>query len=495
MSPSSRTTTRKASRGLPRLLDWSVAAAAPGVATGLATDVGAADQLASPPPPDDPPPESRRRAVQPPDTADLPHAPHAVILADGAGEPVAELQWTEEVVATAADRAGALWRSRQQRGWSSAAEGDGWLLMQLDAIAAAGPAALPALLAHWDQALEAAGAHAVAGVALALGCMGTRAPLGALLARVEQLALDDVPRGRAVTDALVDSPHPDLGVFARAALASAHPIARALGVEVLARLHALTPAELDAALAADLAPVAAAAARSVLRLPPEEARVHIGGLHRCLGAAHPTVAWEAARALTILGLDDALEEVRRGRLQLLGANAVLLLAMAGDGNDAGVLAQRMAGALVTPAHLEALARYGHAETWAFLLDALEQPELVDAAVAALCFLFGTVVEVDALEVPHAWRSALRSQAFDREVRYRNGAPWSAMRVVEAVHEGALPARWVQQDADELAIRLRLGHVPTIEGFVEPARARLRPFLDQAGHHAGRLGEGRWARFR
>lgn len=487
-----------ATRGRPALLPWSSAST-----VSVAGNAG--ERMKAP---DEPVPEptQEHRLEEPPalplpaatlsrqpEPGDLPGIKPAVSLAADAPDAVTEARWIEGVVHTAIDRAAGVIRARRQRAWSAAAADDEILFEQIDAVAAAGKPAHEALLAFWDQAMESPHPSGAAAVATALASLEGPEALSALLPKMEALSRDDSARGRAIAEALASSPHPEVASFARMLTASPHPIARAAGVEVLASLRAISPEELGLFLTEGSPAVLAAGARSVLRSDPKESVALLPVLRKWLGLPYPDVVWEAARALLILGHRDPLDEAREGRLRLdrLGARGPLLLAMAGTAVDAPLLAKLVERTMMTPAHIGSLGRFGHAGMWAFFVHALEQTDLSDAAADALVNLFGEVVDPAEAEDPNAWRAALKARPFDIGTRWRGGEPWSAAAVVADARAGKAPRHVLQQDVDELAVRLRMMKVANLDGLVAPAKACLDSFLGEAERAVGRATVGAW----
>jgi hypothetical protein len=473
-----------ATRGLPAVLSWAQEAPEEAPRTDPTPALTPERVEASAPSP---------RGITPPPREDLPALPPPVALADEGGEPVPYRRWLESVVHTAADRAGSAIRSRALRAFSRGAEADEVLFAQLDAIAACGPAARDALLAHWDIALESPHVHGNAAVASALAAFDGPEGLSALLPKLEQMPPDDAPRGRAVAEALGGSPHPELVSFARLLLVSRHPVARAVGVEVLGARRLLGAEELGRVLVDGSPPVLSAAARAVAAAEPKDVAALLPLLEAWVGLPFPDVVWESARAALLLGSAGPLLDLRQGRVRLdsLGARGVLLLALAGDASDGPLLEGLLARSTLTPAHLEALARFGHPGTWSFLVFALAQEELTDAASQALAFVFGDLVEPLELGNPVAWTAAIAAKGFDGRQRLRRGEPWSASALHQDLQRGEAPRRQMQADADELALRLGLGASVELGGLATAARLALRTFLDGAARHLDRVPSGGW----
>lgn len=486
---------RVATRDRSALLSWSSESdSTVGVADNAGPRMMAPDEPEPEPSDEQPALPSRAGTLsRQPEPGDLPGIKPPVSLAAETPDAVTDARWIEGVVHTAIDRAAGVVRARRQRAWSAAAEVDEILFEQIDAIAAAGKPALEALLAFWDQAMDSPHPFGAAAVATALASLEGPKALSALLPKMEALPRDDTVRGRAIAEALASSPHPEIASFARMLATSPHPIARATGVEVLASLRAISPEELGLFLTEGSPPVLAAAARSVLRSDPKETVALLPVLRKWLGLPYSDVVWEAARTLLILGHRDPLDETREGRLQLhrLGARGPLLLAMAGTALDAPLLAKLVERTKMTPAHLGSLSRFGHAGMWAFFVHALEQAELSDAAANALVNLFGELVDPTESEDPNAWRAALKAKHFDVATRWRGGEPWSASALVADARKGKAPRHVLQQDVDELAVRLRMTKVANLDGLATTAQASLDAFLGEADRAVGRAAKGAW----
>lgn len=79
---------------------------------------------------------------------------------------------------------------------------------------------------------------------------------------------------------------------------------------------------------------------------------------------------------------------------------------------------------MTPAMLDAVARFGHAGTWAFLANYLVDPMLAPAASRALATLFGDCVSGDDRLDANVWELAIAKLGLDPRNRYRRGRVWS-----------------------------------------------------------------------
>lgn len=350
-------------------------------------------------------------------------------------------------------------------------------LRQIDALAAIGGPIVHLLLASWARALELPGPWCSWAAAFALGSIEGADALLALHEGLERLPPSALDHALAAASALAIAPHPDRLDLGRDLLASSHPIARAVGVDVLARADQLGADDLRRHLLDASVPVIVAAVRAVARMDLDTARPLLGILERWLGFPHAEVAWPAARALLRWGLDTPLAEVRSGgRLAtILGVQAAEVLILAGDPSDQARLAAILRQAPPSRATLDALARFGHPGAWSYLVQKLEDDDLVDDAVDALTTLFGARVSwAERRRVP-AWRAAIGAASLDPSIRYRRGQPWSTAIVAEECREPSLSAADVEKRLDELVVRARIAESIDVDAWwpgVSAALAKL-----------------------
>ncbi|MDC0741630.1 hypothetical protein [Polyangium mundeleinium] len=287
-----------------------------------------------------------------------------------------------------------------------------------------------------------------------LACFSGGDALDAMAHGLTALLPTAVDHARAAAEALLVAPHPDRNGVCRTLLVSPHPVVRAVGVLVLGRQDVLGVDEIRGFLLDPNSSVAAAAAEVVDALPAEDAARLVPLLGKCLGHPAPAVVWAAARTMLPAGHQEPYFELRDGgphaaRLQLFGAEIFVL---AGDVSDRAALAACLARTPPSAATLSALARFGHAGTWPYLLRQLANEDLADAAEAALATLFGERVAPSLRQDAGAWRKAIEAMRLDSSVRYRGGEPWTAERVAEECASGALDRSEVERRLDELAVR-------------------------------------------
>jgi hypothetical protein len=276
-----------------------------------------------------------------------------------------------------------------------------------------------------------------------------------------------------------------------ALLSSSRPAARAVGVDLLARHGALSHAALRELLAREEPPVRAAALRAASRM--EAVTVLAPEIASCLGTSSADVAWEAARVLTIAGVQQAYFDLQVGGplASVLGVRGLELLIMAGDEQDIGMFEHLLTAAPMTPLLLSAVARFGNVTVWSFLVHYLTEPELANAAVGALRTLFGDLVPEGERLSYTAWKEAIADAGFNPALRYRGGQPWQPSTVISECTSGKLNRFEVERRIDELAARIQVD--PRVDlGLREPDQRRgLAAFASDAAARGTRWRPGAW----
>ena len=292
----------------------------------------------------------------------------------------------------------------------------------------------------------------------------------------EALALVPVPEGVALGHELV-----------RASCATA----RAVGIDMLSRRHAVSTHLLRAHLSAPEPAVAAAAARGADRAGlAQELVPELLVSTRSVSAA---VAWEAARALTLVGVREPYFEIQRGGplVAQLGARGAELLVMAGEATDIGAFELLITGTPATPALLSAVARFGNVTAWSFLLHYLAEPDLVGAAVVALRTLFGELVPEDEATSFTAWKHAIADAHLNPSERYRAGKPWHPAIVLAECATRTLPRVEVERRVDELAARTSVRASVDLSGWEHEAGSSVAAFAAEMAPRAARWRPGAW----
>jgi hypothetical protein len=237
--------------------------------------------------------------------------------------------------------------------------------------------------------------------------------------------------------------------------------------------------------------VAASVARSVVRMGI--ARAFVPELLRCTHADDAGAAWEAARALTLAGVREPYLEVQSGGAlaAVLGARAVELLVMAGEGTDLDTFEALIAGVPMTPGLLSAVARFGNVTAWSFLAHHLTDADLGGSAVSALRTLFGDIVPEAEETSFGAWRSAIGEEDLDPTLRYRAGKPWRPSLVLEECVSGTLSRVAIERRVDELTARTGASASIDLGSWEPEARDALATFAREIESRDARWRVGAW----
>ena len=394
------------------------------------------------------------------------HPRRATIACWRRGEPRAPYELYEIVAGEAFNAIASAGRDRLLAPLEDRDDMEQRALRQVDALAAAGGRVVHLILSSWTSALELPGPWCSWAAAFALGSLDGADALLALHEGLLRLPAGAFDHAVAAASALAVAPHPDRTDLGRDLLSSSHPVARAVGVDVLGRAQQLAPDDLRRHLLDASVPVMAAAVRAASRMDLETVRPVLGVLERWLDFPHAEVAWPAARALLRWGLKTPLTQVRNGGhlARTLGIRAAEVLIVAGEPGDQARLAEILRGTPPSRATLDALARFGHPGAWAYLAQKLEDEDLVDDAVDALTTLFGSRVSwAERRSVP-AWRSAIATAKLDPATRYRRGRPWSPAVVADECRAPSLSAADVNLRLDELVVRARIGQDVDVDAW-------------------------------
>lgn len=357
------------------------------------------------------------------------------------------------VVGECLERLGMLARHRDERALRERTYTETRMLAQLDAIAAAGATTTDVLT--WWEAEYDEDPWTLWGAVFVLGAAHGPKPLLAILDLAESFPDDAVDLAVMIAEPLVVSPHPDVIVLGRDLLASRHPIACAAGIELLSRRGLLSP-PVEVRHASDARPtVASAALRALARRDGPEPDL-LAAARRRMGDEDPLVAWEAARALTLWGLRDALDDLRADRslAGTLGARALDVLVLGGSLDDVAIMQQLLGRLPCSWEVLDAVARFGHARAWSYLVQHLDDRDMAEGARHALSTLFGELVPVGNEASSAAVRDALARAELSSAVRYRRGREWSEQVVLSECRSGLLTRNEVELRLDELRARGR-----------------------------------------
>jgi hypothetical protein len=440
-------------------------------------DLGAAREI----PEAESPPPSRTLARQ--DSAEASFEPGAVSIDPDRAAPAPIADFYASIVSACADRIAMLARHRDERPLGNRPRAEERLLSQIDAILACGPGAIRDLEAYWHARRDDEEPYRIWPIVFTLACLDGPKPLLAIERVIESLPESALPRALCAADCITASPHPHWMPLALDLLASPHPLARVVGIEVLSRRQSFAPEQADEHLQDPSPQVIAAAVRALARHP--DARLPSPRISACLASADPTIAAEAARALTLWGSPDAVHALRTGAAlgQVLTPIArIEILVLAGSLDDLPLVQSILGRARVTPAVLRATARLGSAGAWSFLLHHLADSDLARVAQEALETVFGDLVPGGkAGRAPAVWREAIAERGLDPSIRYRRGRPWSPATVAAECQSGGLPRAEIDRRVDELRARASRFHAIDTGAFwpdLGPALA------DVARAHAG-----------
>lgn len=369
----------------------------------------------------------------------------------------------------------ALARDRAQDPLSARAGSEPKILAAVDAVLASGGACVATILAWWERSTDSPSPWCSWAAPFVLGCIEGADALLAVRCGLERLAPDADAHGEQAAEALALVVHADRRALGIDLAGSPHPIARAVGVDVLARAGQLTLEQLRQHLFDGNPTVVAAALRAITRMSSLDGAPLAPLLERWIHFPNATVAELSARALLRWGHDRPYDDLRSGgRLgSIVGARAVQLLVLAGSKLDLVPIQTLVARAARTPALLDALGRFGHPGVAPFLVHHLADEDLADAASDALVTLFGPCVAPDALLSGPAWRAALAALKPDPGVRYRRGEPWKPSGVAAECASGELARTQMSPRIDELAVRARV-EAPVDLGVWSPG---VQPMLD------------------
>jgi hypothetical protein len=404
-----------------------------------------------------------------------------VELGEG-GEPILLSRFYSEVVERGLDTIALRARHRSERRFAEREEEERRILELSDAMAASGHAVVPTVMSWWTEARREP--YKTWPLVFTLGSLDGADTLVAVAHAVESLPPTAIRHGELASEAIAVAPHPERRALAEDLLLSPHPLARAMAIDILSRARALP--DLDRHLADPAAAVAIAAIRAAARA---DVTALVPQILKWMRSGDPTVAWEASRALGILGRTDPYEEVQRDPAfaDLLGVRLFDLMALFGQAKDIDLLEEMVLRGPVTAGHLLALARFGHPEAGPILLAHLPVPELGAKAADALEILFGARVQ-ERLDVD-AWAKAIGALDPDPEVRLRRGEPYSPRLFVAEHARGRWSRITMERWIDELAVRAKIRAEVDLALWSTVTQPQLKVLLDRC--EAARFEAGAW----
>lgn len=430
---------------------------------------------------DDPPPAERPpREDWRPTEGVVPEPPPLRLLDDRrtidvAAYHAAIVEQCLEAIATAA-------RDRSHDPFSTRPSAEQKILAAADAVLATGGACVKTILAWWSRAIESPSPWSSWAAPFALGCIEGPDTLIAVRCGLERLAPDAIAHGEQAAEALAVVRHTDRPALALDLAASPHPVARAVGVDMLARAGRLAVDQLRPHLFDGNPPVVAAALRAASRMSSADGAPLAPLLERWIHFPDAAVAELAARTLLRWGDARPYDDLRGGgRLaQIVGARALPLFVLAGSKLDLEPLQALVARSARTPALFDALGRFGHPGVAPFLVHHLADEDLADPAAEALITLFGRNAAPEALLSAPAWKAAIAALKPDPATRYRRGEPWKPSVLAAECTSGELSRAQMDLRLDELAARAHIEAPIELGAWTQEAQPMLRGLSAAAG---------------
>jgi hypothetical protein len=390
----------------------------------------------------------------------------------------------ESVIFACADRAAMLARHRDERPLRGRARAEERLFAQIEAIVASGPGMVRDLEAYWRARRDDEEGYRIWPVVFTLASLEGPMPLCAVEKVVEGLPPEAIDKALCAADALIVAPNPHWMALGLDLASSPYPLARVVGIELLSRRRAFSPDQAVERLLGPSPAVIAAALRALARHP--EGQTASARVEACLASVDPSIAGEAARALTLWGSREPYLALKQGGplgRVIEPVDQIEIVVMAGSIDDVALVQSILGRTKISPAVLRAVGRLGSAGTWSFLLHYLADGVLAQAAKEAIASVFGDLVAGKEAKSPAAWREAISRQDLDPAVRLRRGKPWSAATVVSECRSGDLGRMEIDRRLDE--IRARTGRFSAID--TGALAIDLSPALDDLGRAHGGTG--------
>lgn len=379
-------------------------------------------------------------------------------------ERAAPSPWHEhcaEVAEGCLERVSMFAQHRMERPLSVRPRVEARLLAQLDALAMLGTTPT-AVLTFAEERSEDGDLWALGAAVLALGT-SERPEAGVALVELARAVPPSDEAVQIVASMLGIAPLADPVALAHALRDSKRPASRALGIALGARVGALSDGTLVERLGdARAHPLEIAAAFRALARGTGSDNAAACARRILSSTEDAAVAWEASRAALLWGLRDPLDDLRTGgRLAaILGVRALDLLVLGGKLDDVGVLETLLGRLPVSEDTLDAVARFGHPGSWAYLVHHLTDGELADAAGRALSTLFGPLVDEGHSPDAAVWRAAIARIPPTMDCRLRRGKSWSVGAILAECASGELSAREARGRLDEG--RAHAGRVPDVD---------------------------------
>ncbi len=406
------------------------------------------------------------RVLEPAPESSIPVVPDLAMLVtfdlDG-GHPIPKQELQEGVLFAMFDEAKMVAKHRVERHLEEGPGEDAQFFRLQDAAASYGQASPPQLQKWWRTQLE--GEDSYRSFVLAYTWSAWSQDDAMSMLQNDLALLPEVAREDAVLagQALALSPRPRLELVGtmRQWAAHPHPVVSGTALAALGHCGHLDSQYIASALGGELNPlVAEILLRAVGQLTAGSVSSWLPVVERWIYSEDPRLAWHAVRAATLHGSDVALWVLRReGEATAapfacrLGSHAAELLVLAGEAQDASLLAKWVQSETMTPAWLKNIALFGNIQVFEFLLRYLGDEDLSEDAADALEILLGPLVEPLERDSPGAWRRAVATLKFDPAKRYRLGKCWGPERLREEFSLGQLSTLDMEFRLAEFQLRL------------------------------------------
>jgi hypothetical protein len=425
--------------------------------------------------------------------ADFDAAPGAPGVEVTVGAAVPFDAFVAEAVSSACDTLAGLARDRALLPMRARAAVEQRILDEVDAVLAFGAAAVAPLATHGAAARDELGdPWAIWGPLFAFGCIEGREALAAIAHIVARLPADDLDGIAVASEALAVAPHPDLGKLAALLGGSRAPAARAVALDLQTRRGGFDPDRLARALDDPNEAVVHAALRTLTRAPALYADL-VPTVRARVRHPSPAVSLAAARLALLWGDRSPYQALRRGDALALTRlpHGLEVFVLAGEDDDLPRIEKHVRRLGPSATVFDALGRFGHARSWAYLGYHLEQEDHAGAAAGALERIFGALVAPEQRTSSGAWKRALTTVELDEGVRYRDGAPWRAERVLAAATSGEHARVATARLLDELRVRARAVRPLDLAGWSPQPENELASFAAAVAVEVHRLPSGCW----
>jgi hypothetical protein len=415
------------------------------------------------------------------------------------GAPVPLKRELEQWVFPLLDDVRVLGRDRSRRRYADSRDTEARIVRRLHRLMAAGTPGTPVVQSWWQGQLEGKDPWRSWAISLVLGTFeGGFGALAGWLALLPENAREDAHlAGEAI--ALLPPGAPSSHDLQRM-MAHAHPVVRAAAFVATARREGLGWDRFEEiATRAECLTLVDAALREAATIPQRPTAAASELLRRWVGSLDSRLAWSASRSALVHGdrapyewlvSGDTAHGTRPPLADVLGERRFDVIALVGRHGDSGVLRKWLRSTRPTAGVLDALARFGNVEVWAYLTGLLTDEDLRVEAACSLELLFGRRVSGPERHDPEAWRGAIERLNLDPRHRTRLGTPFSPAHFEREVRLGLVSRAGLEERQAELCAR----HTRLPYRALHATSAEVEAILSDAAQTWRRLGNdtaGRW----